>query len=301
MDKKILQKKKKSLKILPLQPLQILSTKFTKKNFFEIYKRQNYWIFEDKTTKRKTKTRSTGAKWRSSGNRATKKKRGKRKEKKRCHEGEIKRHPARRSFNSTSFEVLINDQLARVILKGCPCQIHRSTRGKRGGRRGEENGIAIARAGNPSWNVFFDSSRFASPPTLSLPKRERERKKKKNRRPARFRISLLRDLIYWRVSMCFSSDFSKIDERGWEMRVLFFINESSFPFAKKREDLIGKIIKFRNFNVDTLRVLKFWKGSRYLKLISKWNFEILEIFTWYSRSLCYNIMQNDVKIKCNII
>lgn len=47
--------KKKSLKILPLQPLQILSTKFTKKNFFEIYKKQNYWIFEDKTTKRKRK------------------------------------------------------------------------------------------------------------------------------------------------------------------------------------------------------------------------------------------------------
>lgn len=216
-----------------------------------------------------------------------KKKRGKRKEKKRCHEGEIKRHPARRSFNSTSFEVLINDQLARVILKGCPCQIHRSTRGKRGGRRGEENGIAIARAGNPSWNVFFDSSRFASPPTLSLPKRERERKKKKKQTTRTIQdLFIERSYILTRFHVFF---FGFLEDwwslKGWEMRVLFFINESSFPFAKKREDLIGKIIKFRNFNVDTLRVLKFWKGSRYLKLISKWNFEILEIFTWYSRSV----------------
>lgn len=60
------------------------------------------------------------------------------KEKKRKNDAtrrEIKRHPARKSFNSTSFEVLINDQLARVILKGCPCQIHRSAREKGGGRR----------------------------------------------------------------------------------------------------------------------------------------------------------------------
>lgn len=92
--------------------------------------------------------------WKSSNEKKKKKKKEGEEKKKRCHERgegrEIKRHPARKSFNSTSFEVLINDQLARVILKGCPCQIHRSAREKGGGRRGEENGIGIARAGNPS-------------------------------------------------------------------------------------------------------------------------------------------------------
>ena len=92
--------------------------------------------------------------WKSSNEKKKKKKKEGEEKKKRCYEGEegrkIKRHPARKSFNSTSFEVLINDQLARVILKGCPCQIHRSAREKGGGRRGEENGIGIARAGNPS-------------------------------------------------------------------------------------------------------------------------------------------------------
>lgn len=241
--------KKKSLKILPLQPLQILSTKFTKKNFFEIYKRQNYWIFEDKTTKRKTKTRSTGAKWRSSGNRATKKKRGKRKEKKRCHEGEIKRHPARRSFNSTSFEVLINDQLARVILKGCPCQIHRSTRGKRGGRRGEENGIAIARAGNPSWNVFFDSSRFASPPTLSLPKRERERKKKKKTDDPHDSGSLYWEILYIDAFPCVFLRISRrlMKFKGVRNASFVFHQRILLSFCKEKRRLDWKNNKISKF------------------------------------------------------
>ena len=126
--------------------------------------------------------------WKSSNEKKKKKKKEGEEKKKRCHERgegrEIKRHPTRKSFNSTSFEVLINDQLARVILKGCPCQIHRSAREKGGGRRGEENGIGIARAGNPSWNVFFDSSRFASSPCSSPlvyrnERRRRRRKKKK--------------------------------------------------------------------------------------------------------------------------
>lgn len=64
--------------------------------------------------------------------------------------------------------------------------------------------------------------------------------------------------------MCFSSYFSKIDEvQGWEMRVLFFINESFFPFAEKtREDS-----------------KKSWKSLEILKKISKfwnsWNFYVI--------------------------
>lgn len=151
---------------------------------------------------------------------------------------------------------------------------------------------------------MFSSTPLVSPLPLPLVYRNGREKEKKKKQTTRTIQDLFieRSYILTRFHVFF---FGFLEDwwslRGWEMLVLFFINESSFPFAKKREDLIGKIIKFRNFNVDTLKVLKFWKGSRYLKLIFKWNFEILEIFTWYSRSLCYNIMQNDVKIKCNII
>lgn len=142
--------------------------------------------------------------------------------------------------------------------------------GERKSGRKKENGIGIARAGNPSWNVFFDSSRFASPPTLSLPKRERKKKTDDPHDSG----SLYWEILYIEAFPCVFLRISRrlMKFRGEKCEFCFSSTTPSFLLRRRLEKTRKNLEK----------VLKFWKKFRYLKLISEflkfwnsWNFYVI--------------------------